>query len=110
MHICQPEVATLQFVSQASVIDAQAVQDGRIEVVDRDRIAHDVVAEIIRLADGHATFDAASRQPKSEAARMMIAAIVVRSELALRVDSTPEFPAPDDESVLEHTALLEVLN
>ena len=92
------------------MIDPEAVQDRRIEVVDRDRIAHDVVAEIIRLADGYAAFDAAAGQPKREAARMMIAAIVVGSELSLRIHGAAEFAAPDDQGVFQQAALLQILN
>ena len=36
------------------------MQDRRVEVEYRDRIADDVVAEVIGLADGHTAFDTAA--------------------------------------------------
>lgn len=50
-------------MSQPRVINPEAVQNRRIKIEDRDRIARNVIAEIICLTDGHATFDAAARQP-----------------------------------------------
>ena len=40
---------------------------------------------------------------------MMVAAVVVRRELALAVDRAAEFAAPDDQRVVEQAALLQVL-
>ena len=48
----------LVFVRQPCVIDSQAMQDRRVEVEYRNRIARDVVAEVICFADGHARLDA----------------------------------------------------
>ena len=41
---------------------------------------------------------------------MMVAAVVGRRQLALRVDGAAEFAAPDDQRVVEHAALLEILH
>ena len=43
-----------------------------------------------------------------EAARMMIAAVVLARQLALAVDRPAELAAPDDQRVVEHAALLQV--
>ena len=45
-----------------------------------------------------------------EAARMMVAAVILRREIALAVDGAAEFAAPDDQRVVEHAALLQVLD
>ena len=50
----QPEVASLMPVGQARVIDAQTSEDGGIQIVHVHRIGGDVVAVIIRLAEGDA--------------------------------------------------------
>ena len=50
-HVGQPEMPALELVGQPRVIDAQAVQDGRVQVVHVDRIAGDVVAVVVGLAD-----------------------------------------------------------
>ena len=92
------------------MIDPEAVQNRRIEVIDGHRITDNVVTEIVRLADRHPAFDAAAGHPHSEAARMVVAAVVVGGEFPLRIDSTPEFAAPDDQRVFQQAALLQVLD
>ena len=74
-------VEPLEAIREPRVIEAQAVQDRGVEVVDRDRIARDVVAEVVCFADRETASDAPASQPDSEAAGMMVAAIVVGFEL-----------------------------
>ena len=76
VNVGQAEVAALESVSQPGVIDAETVQNRRVQIVNVHRIARDVVAEVVRLADRHARLDAAARQPHREAARMMIAPVI----------------------------------
>ena len=102
----QAVVAALELERQPRVVDAQAVQHRRVQVVDVDRVAGDVVAEVVGLAVGHARLDAAAGQPDGEAARMMVAAVVVGGQLALAVDGAAELAAPDDQRVVEQAALL----
>ena len=78
------------------MIDSEAVQDCRIEIVDGHGITNNVITEVIGLADGLPTFDSTTSQPDREAARMMVAAIVVGSKFSLRVDCASEFAAPDN--------------
>lgn len=66
MHLRWPEVTPLKLVGQPLVVQAEAVQNRCIEVKDRDWIAGNVVAEIVRLANRHTAFDASSGQPKSK--------------------------------------------
>ena len=47
----QPEMAALEFECQPLVIDAEAMQHGRLQIMDVHRIADDVVAEIIGFAE-----------------------------------------------------------
>jgi hypothetical protein len=51
MNIGQSEVSSLKLVCQPLVIDPQAMQDSGVEVMGGDRVARDVVAEIIGFAD-----------------------------------------------------------
>src|SRR5712692_7555931 len=90
------------------MFDAQAVQDGRLQVVDVNRIFRDVVAVVVRLADADAAPDAAPGQPHGKAARVVIAAVVGRGQLALAVDGSPELSAPNHQRVIQHAALLQV--
>ena len=62
---------------EAIVIDAQLVQDGRVDVAHMNRIFYDIVAEVIGLAVNYTFLDSATCHPHGETTRMMIPAIVV---------------------------------
>ena len=104
-HIRQPVMSALELEGELCVIDAEAVEDGRVQVVHIDGIARDVVAEVIGLAMRDATLDAAAGHPDGEAAGMMIATIVVRREPSLAIDCAAKFAAPYDERIVEQTTL-----
>ena len=110
MHIGQAEVAALEFVGQLLVVDAHAVQDGGVEVVDVDGVFGDVVAEVVGLAVGQAALDPAAGHPHREVAGMVVAAVVVGGEGALAVDGATELAAPDDQGVVEHAEAFEILD
>ena len=90
------------------MVDAELVQQRGVEVVDVDGILDDVVAEVVRLADDVAALDAGAGHPEAEAARVMVAAVVVLGERALRIDGAAELAAPDDERVVEQAALFQI--
>ncbi len=90
------------------MVDAQAVQQGRVQVVDVHRIAGDVVAEVVRLAVSDSSTDAATREPHAVAPRMMVAAEIVGRERALAEDGPAELPGPDHQGVFEEAALPQV--
>src|SRR5262249_13879924 len=78
-----------------------------------DRLAGgvgDIVAVIIGLAVGETGFDTGAGEPDGEAARMVVAAVVVGGELALGVACAAEFAAPDNESVVQQAALFQFLD
>src|SRR5437016_10499439 len=78
-----------------------------------DRVAtrvSDVVTVVIGAAIGQAGFDATARQPNGEATRMMVAAIIVFGELALRVAGASKFTAPNHQGIVEHAARFEVFD
>ena len=95
VHVGQAVVAALVLEGQPGVVDAQAVQDRGVQVVDVDRVLDDVVAEVVGLAVGDAGLDPAAGQPDGEAAGMVVAAVVVGGQRALAVDRAAEFAAPD---------------
>ena len=103
-------IETLEFEVEAIVINAHAIQHGGVEVEDADRIAQNVVAEVIRFADGHAGLDAAACEENGEAARVVIAAVVVLRQGSLRVDGATKFPTPDDQGIIEQATLLEIFD
>src|SRR5437660_1022860 len=106
MHVGQAMMPSPELESQPRVVDAQAVQHGRVQIMHVNRIGRDVVAELIGLAEAQTALDAAASQPEGEAARMMVAAVILRGQLALTVDGPAELAAPDYQRVVEQTALL----
>ena len=49
-HVREPELASLEEVSQLLVIDSQQVQDGRLQVVDVDAAFDDVESVVVGAA------------------------------------------------------------
>src|SRR4051794_8913291 len=107
MHVGQPIIAALRAERQAFVIDPQAVQDRGVEVVDVNRIAHDVVAVIVGFAVNVTGLDAATGQPYRKATAMMIAAIILL-QASLTIDRSAKLAGPDDERVVEQASLFQI--
>ena len=110
MHIGQAKIATLVSKRQPLVIDPQAMQNGGIEVMDMDRVLLHVVAEVVRLAVRDARFDAAARHPLGVTSRMMVAAVVCLGEATLAIYRAAKFAAPNDNRVVQHAALLQIVD
>ena len=84
------------------MVDAELVEDRRVEVVDVDDVLDRVVAEVVGLAVADAALDAAARHPDREALDVVVTAVALGHRRAT------ELAAPDDERFVEHPALLEV--
>ena len=76
-HIGQPVVAALVLERQPGVVDAEAVQHRGMQVVDVHRLVDDVVAVVVGLTSSDPRLDAAARHPHGEAARVVVATVVV---------------------------------
>jgi len=103
-------MSALEFEGELRVIDPQAVQDGRVEVVHMDRVFGDVVRELVGLAIAHATLNSTAGEPDGKASRVMIASVIFGRQFPLAVNSSSKLAAPHDERVVEQSALLEVEN
>src|SRR5437868_1827394 len=101
-------MAALKLVGEPRMIDAQALEDGRLQIVHVDRVLGDVVAVIIRFPERDAGLDAATRYPYRETPRVMVSAILSWRQAALAVHRTAELSAPDHECVVQHAPLLEI--
>src|SRR5262245_53873016 len=47
LHAGEPDIEPLELHAEPRVVDPQAMQDGRVHVVDVDRVADDVVTEVV---------------------------------------------------------------
>src|SRR5262245_44896409 len=110
MNIRQAEFTPLKLVCELGVIQAKAMQDRGVQVVHMRRVARDVIAEVISLTEAQSRLDAAAREPDREAARVMVTPVIVRRELALAVDRSPEFAAPYHQRVLEQASLFQIFD
>ena len=63
VNVSQSEVATLESVGQAFVVDPEQMQHGGVQVVDMDFVFHGAVAEFICSSPGKAWLDSAARHP-----------------------------------------------
>src|SRR6266498_5381634 len=110
MYVREPVITALEAEDELLVIDAEAMQDGGVLVVYVDRILDDIMAKVVGLAIGDAPLDPAAGHPNAEVSAVMVAAVVVRFDLALAVNRAAELAAPNDQRVVQHAAGLEILD
>src|SRR6185369_14000926 len=76
-YISQPIVAALEAVGQLEVVQAEQVENRRVQIVDVNFFLDRVKTEFVGRAQDNAGFDAAAGQPNREAMRVMVAAQLV---------------------------------
>src|SRR5437867_5285859 len=91
------------------MVDAEAVENGRVEIVDVDRVFGDVVAVIVGFTEADARLDSPAGHPNGVAAAMVVAAIIIFFELALAIDGAAKFAAPNHQRIVKHPAAFQVL-
>src|SRR5258708_942487 len=79
-HAGQLLIETLKLERELVVIDTELVKNRRVEIADVHWILDDVVGKIVGFAETRAWPHAGAAHPHAEAARMVIAAVVVRLE------------------------------
>ena len=67
MHICQAITPSLVLEGQPLMVYAHEVQDRSLQVVDMDRVFHDVVAKLVCFTIDQPFFDPSTRHPKGKA-------------------------------------------
>lgn len=92
------------------MINAELVEDCGAEIADGDFILNDIIGVVVRFAESGSALDSAPSHPGGEAFRVVIAAVVVAGKLALPIGSPAEFASKDDESIIKHASLLEVID
>src|SRR5262249_58829212 len=102
-RVGQPHGAPAEADRQAFVVDAQEVEHRRVQVVDLDLVLDGVVAVVVGLAVDRAALDAPAGQPDGEAVRVVVAPV-----LALGHRGAAELAAPDDQSLVQQPAPLQV--
>ena len=105
VHIGQSTVNSVVAHGELLVVDTQLVQDRGVDVVAARRVVPVGWAEapLVAFAVSHPAADATTGEPVGEHERVVIAALA-----ALRARHSAKLSRPEDQRVLEHSALLEV--
>ena len=98
-----PLVESLELVRELGVVDAEAVQDRRVQIVDVDCVFGDVVTEIVGLTVYNAAANAATGEPRRERLRIVIATL-----RALAARHATELGRPHHDRVVEQPALRQI--
>src|SRR2546421_12894615 len=106
VNIGETEVATLEPVGQLFMIDAEAMEDRGVKVMNVHGIHRHVVAKLVGFAVTEAGLHAASGHPDRITPAVMVAAVVVLFNFALAIGGPSEFTAPNDQRVVQQSALL----
>src|SRR5262249_8318055 len=99
----QPFLAAVVQERQLPVIEAQQVQNGRVQVVDVDAVLDRAEAQLVRSADDLTGFHAAAGEPHGKAVGVVVAAVG-----ALAHRRAAELAAPDDQRFIKQAAPLQV--
>ena len=91
-------------VGERVLIEAELVQDRRVDVAEVIGLLDRLEADRVRRAHHPAALDAAARHPHREAEIMVVAALP-----ALGLRRASELAAPDDQRAVEQTPALQVL-
>ena len=77
MDIGQTSINTVAAEGEPGVIDAQQMQDGRVDVVDRGRVTavERLVAPLVAFTGDRSALDAATAQPIREAIRIVVTSL-----------------------------------
>ena len=59
----QPEIASLKTVGQFFVVQTEKMKDGRVKIVEVNRVLYDVPADLVCFANHLAAFDPAAGHP-----------------------------------------------
>src|SRR5690606_37354629 len=107
VDVGEAAVDAVAAVDEALVVDAELVQNCRVDVVTVGRpvAVEGLVRPLVAFAVGDAAADAAAGEPVREDERVVVAA-----ERTLVAGHAAELGRPEDDRVVEHAALLEVFD
>src|SRR5262245_24398806 len=103
MHVCKASIGAVVTEDKFRVIDAQQVQDGRMNVVAISGILDGLIGPFVRRAVRDAAPDAAAREPIREAEGIMIAAFA-----ALAARHSTKLSRPKHDGIIKQAARFEI--
>lgn len=110
MHVGQASLGAVVVIGQAFMVDAEKMQGGSVEVVTVFLSLDSLPSEIIGRAVADSALDPASRHPRREGARVVIATFGLRIALAfhLRGRLTTELGGADHQGLVEHSSRFQI--
>src|SRR6185295_15260267 len=113
MYVGKPEIAASVTVRKLLMIEAEEVQQSRMQIMHVHFVLGSGKAEFVRRAIDDATLQPSARQPSREAVRIVIAAVHhsgVRAEIGqFHSRCAAELSAPKHDRIIEHPTLLQIL-
>lgn len=106
----QPLVQAFEGIREAVGVNAHQMQYRGVQVANVDGIFDDIVTEFVCGPVHRATFNAGTGQPNAKALGMVVAAIRFFGEFSLAVNRSPELATPDNQRIIKHAALFEILD
>lgn len=82
-YIREAEPPALVFEGESFVVDAEQVQQRGVEIMNVNRILHDVIAKLTSFTVDQTPLHPTSRHPSGEASRMMVPTVVGAGEFSL---------------------------
>ena len=105
MHVGQAVVASLKTVGELFMVETKEVKQSRVQVVNVDLAFDGAEAEFVRFTVDVAGFHTTTGDPEGEGVDVMVAADGVA---ILSHRCAAELATPNDERVVEQSALLQV--
>ena len=102
---CKLLIQALELVGELFVINAHAMKNRCVKVVDVNGIFGDVVTEIISFTIRGSRFGTTTCHPHAEVFGMVISAVIIFGKSALRVNGSTKFATPYDKGFIEKAAL-----
>ena len=111
MNIGEPVVTALEGECQALMIETEAVQQRRLNVMNVNRVSSDVKSQIIGGTVHHARFDTTARQPHGEGLGMVVSPqFATQRWVGLYHGCASKLAPPDHQCLFQETPLFQVLD
>ena len=98
-------IQALELVGELFVINAHAMKNRCVKVVDMNGIFSDVVTEIISFTIRDTRLGAATRHPHAEVFGMVVSAVIFFGKSSLRVNCSTKLATPYYEGFIKQAAL-----
>ena len=108
MHVGQPMISPPVTEGEKLVVDSQLVQDGRVNVVDVERIRGHGISELVRFTIGDAPLETAASQTDRVATHVVVTPAGFGD--LWRMWSATHFARPEDDRLFQQASLFKIDN